>query len=53
MAHGCDGLTICQAAVAVAAAAACDEPKPMASEARPLRKHHVRCAQCRLGNVGC
>ena len=34
-----DGLTICQAAVAVAAAG--DEPKPMASEARPLKNHHV------------
>ena len=39
MAHGFDGLTICQAAVAVAAAG--DEPKQKVSEARPLKKHHV------------
>ena len=38
MAHGFDGLTICQAAVAVAAG---DEPKQKVSEARPLKKHHV------------
>ena len=39
MAHGFDGLTICQAAVAVAAAG--DEPKQKVTEARPLKKHHV------------
>ena len=33
MAHGFDGLTICQAEVAVAAAG--DEPKQKFSEARP------------------
>ena len=37
MAHGFDGLTICQAAVAAAG----DEPKQKVSEARPLKKHHV------------
>ena len=39
MAHGFDGLTICQAAVAVAATG--DEPKQKVTEARPLKKHHV------------
>ena len=39
MAHGFDGLTICQDAVAVAAAG--DEPKQKVTEARPLKKHHV------------
>ena len=38
MAHGF-GLTICQAAVAVAAAG--DEPQQKVTEARPLKKHHV------------
>ena len=35
MAHGFDGLTICQDAVAVAAAG--DEPKQKVTEARPLK----------------
>ena len=55
MAHGFDGLTICQAAVAVAATG--DEPKQKVTEARPLKKHHVnvnvQTVLCRVGNVGC
>ena len=35
MAHGFDGLTICQCQAEVAVAAAGDEPKQKFSEARP------------------
>ena len=58
MAHGFDGLTICQAAVAVAATG--DEPKQKVTEARPLKKHHVNVNvqsvqswKCRILTLSC